>query len=206
MLNRHSKFNSLLFSLVAAAALVLAAPAAKAALSVTPHDVAGAPGSNVDVTFDFDFGANTLISSFDLGLEFDASLLTLLDGDFYQNGVPVDALAGLNSAGLLVPNINPSNGIIGVTWYAVDSNFQPLPPLALSGTYSLLLSFQLNNSFPIGQTSPVILTLDASDENAAAIDTIVKTANVAAVPLPPSLLMMLSGLGMLAVTRVRRSV
>lgn len=206
MLNRHAKFSSLLFPLLAAAALVLAAPAARAAISITPHDVAGAPGSNVDVTFDFDFGANTLISSFDLGLVFDPALLTLLDGDFYQNGAPVDALNGLDAAGTLIPNFDLGNGSIGVAWYALDSNFQPLPPLALSGTYSLLLSFQLIDNFPIGQDTSVALTLDASDENLDPIDTISKIANVAAVPLPPSLLMMLSGLGMLAVSRVRRSV
>ncbi|ATG90390.1 hypothetical protein [Methylomonas koyamae] len=206
MLNRHAKFSSLLFPLLTAASLVLAAPAARAAISITPHDVAGAPGSNVDVTFDFDFGANTLISSFDLGLVFDPALLTLLDGDFYQNGAAVDALNGLDAAGTLIPNFDLSNGSIGVAWYALDSNFQPLPPLALSGTYSLLLSFQLNNNFPIGQDTSVALTLDASDENLDPIDTISKIANVAAVPLPPSLLMMLSGLGMLAVSRVRRSV
>ncbi len=206
MLNRHAKFSSLLFSLLAAAALVLAAPAARAAISITPHDVTGAPGSNVDVTFDFDFGANTLISSFNLGLGFEPGALTLLDGDLYQSGAPVDALTGLNAAGDLQVSLNLAGGKVAVIWYALDQSLNPLPPLALSGTYSLLLSFQLSNSFPFGQNSEVILSLDASDENADTILDTVKTATVTAVPLPPSLLMMLSGLSMLAVSRVRRSV
>ena len=92
------------------------------------------------------------------------------------------------------------------TWYALDDSDPPvpLPPLEYSGTGPLILSFKLASTFALGSSTPVNFTLNWSDQNLDPFGPNTAVANVTAVPVPPSCMLLFSGIGALAGWASRR--
>lgn len=181
---------------LAAASLLSAAAGASAAIGGSTTDVTVTPGGLTSVEFKLDFGVLTQLTSFNFGVFFDPTLLELqADVTVTPATLGSDALA---LAGTF-SDARPS-GAYAATWYAFDENFQPKPPLSLSGPATIRLSFSAIG-LAFGDTTPVTLKLDWTDEagdEGARVDLV---STVTAIPEPQSLALMLAGAGIVAAAR-----
>jgi hypothetical protein len=181
---------------LAAASLLSAATGASAAISGSTADVNITPGGLTSVEFKLDFGALTQLTSFNFGVFFDPALLELQP----TISVSPDALGGdaLALAGLF-SEARPS-GAYAATWYAFDENFQPKPPLSLSGVATIEVSFAAIG-LAFGDTTPVSLVLDWTDEAGDEGPRVDLVSTVTAIPEPQTLALMLAGAGIVAAVR-----
>jgi hypothetical protein len=108
----------------------------------------GVPGGTATAHFDFDFGTGLTISSAVFSLAWDPSLSSAVGMSASYNGSPVDVAAALSRAGTL-----------GALWSALDSKFDPLPPLDLSGPARLSFTHLLDGAFPVPGSTDVSLSL-----------------------------------------------
>lgn len=197
--------NSISFKTALAASVLLGSffsnSNALAAIMVLPHDSAAKPGDIAQVVFDLDLGALASVSSFDFSLSFDPAVLSFVGSSTSYNGAPTDFGATLISTGTFTTSA--SAGVLSATWFALDSNFQPTPPLQLSGMASATFNFTLASNVANGFQTPVDFTLNYSDADLNTQAPVFATTNVVAtVPLPQSWVLFLSGLG-LVFTKVR---
>lgn len=180
---------------VAAAAFVaLWATVPAHAVGLTATGATGTPGGTATVNFAFDFGIATPLTSFLFSLTWDPALLTLTDADASYNGMGDAALAAaLAGSGTFTPALDLAGGSLAVTWFALDANLQPTPPLVLSGIGLLSATFALASSFPVGSTTPVVLGFSGTDLNLDDSVDIVSRVNITAVPEPASWALLLGG-------------
>lgn len=181
---------------LAAACLLSAATGASAAIAGSTADVKVVPGGLASVEFTLDFGSLTQLTSFNFGVFFDPAMLAL-------QGDPVVTPAALQSDALAVAGLftdaRPDGGY-AATWYAFDENFQPKPPLQLSGLATIGLSFSAVG-LAFGESTPVTLFLDWTDEAGDEGARVNLASTVTAIPEPQSLALMLAGAGIVAAAR-----
>ena len=188
--------------LTAATLCVAALGGAASAQTVTSHDAQGHPGGLAAASFDINFGASTTNwSTYDLTVSFDPTLLSYTSGDL----------------GAITPTVGSTffdgvgTGSYSATWYALDSSFNPLPALSLSGVTTLKFTFQLASGFTPPAGTQVHLEIHPGDESLNALPALQGVATIqstAAVPEVDAAWLAVTGLlmvtGSMAVRRGRR--
>ncbi len=193
---------------VALPGAVLAAVNAPASFAATVAgvDAMGMPGGTATVHFDFDFGSGVSVSTAIFSLQWDPSLLSAVGAAASYNGVPIDVAAALSAAGTYEPLFTPEAGNFGALWSAYDQNFDPLPPLNLSGPARLSFTYALDGAFAVPGRTDVALSLLLADDLGNPLAPLDAVASISAVPEPAHWAMLLAGgAGVLAVTRRRRN-
>jgi hypothetical protein len=195
-------FNPRRHAIAAACLLMSLAAGSAQALSVNGVDATAVPGGNVDVVFNFDFGAATALTSIGYSFNWDASVLTLSGGSASYNGAAFDPLAVLGATGTYSSGDNAANGLLAGTWFALDAQLHPLPPLVLTGSAAVTLSFQVAGS--LATPTAVTFSLDGADQNIDPVGPFLAQATVSAVPEPQSLALLLAGMGVVLGSAARR--
>lgn len=193
-MTRLTTTNPRRHAVAAAAFLALCAAAPAHAVSLTATGASGTPGGSATVSYEFDFAVATPLTSFLFSLTWDPALVTLADADASYGGMGDAALAAaLAGSGTFTPALDLAGGSLSVTWFALDANLQPTPPLVLSGIGLLTANFALAGSFPVGGSTPVVLSFGGTDLNWDGSVDLASTALITAVPEPTSWALMLGG-------------
>lgn len=186
------------------------------AIAVTTTDVTAAPGDSFGVTFNFDFGSDTSVTSFQYELLFDPALVTFtgesVAGQFTPFGTDA-TLGDLSFPGLpyeITSATDPQGGgHETAAWFAgFDESFNPII-LDLSGQTSVTYLFDLSPGAAGGSTSSISAMIDSysdayfnsfpslGDPSIGATATLSVTGGQAtAVPEPSTLSLMLAGMGL----------
>lgn len=191
---------------LAAAALAACGLAHADNVGITTHDVLAAPGGAASVTFDFDFGASATLSSFEVHLNYDKSLLGLTGSSVSYQGVSVDPAVVLGAA--FSTNFADPQGASALWISATDAD-----NLKLSGKGAWTLSYALLPGLTAPSSTPVTLDFSFSDANldpglvngAATPSLVTSTIHVSAVPEPQTWALCLAGFSVVALRARRRT-
>ena len=172
-------------------------------VSIAPATLTSAPGLPIEIALKIaGLGNGTALGAYDLNVNFDPALLSFQNAQF---GDPTlgDQL-DLAHLGLSNPLSLPGTGTVNLIETSLDSASVLTTQQASAFTLATL-SFA---SLGLGNT-PITITINSlADANSLALDATTQLGNVsvAAVPLPLSFLLMLSGLGLLPMSQKRSKI
>jgi len=178
--------------IAAAASMALFAASAQAGITISSPSATVAVGGDTTLAFDLGFDAGTLLSSFGLQINYDATAVHLTDLVASYNGSG-NVATWLAASGDFQTTADAAQGFFSASFFALDSSLQPLPPLPLAGSGQLSLSFHLDALPANGPSTQVTLAFGWSDENLDAF-TSNGTGTITAVPEPESWALALAGL------------
>lgn len=131
-------------------------------INITTHDVVAMPGASADLIFDFDFGTGTGVTSFNVSVDYDKTLLELdlVQSGATYHGTPLDPVALFGADYTL--NLADPKGF-SAAWLPLSI---PNPVPTFAGQAKVSLVYKLLPALTPGLGTLVTLSFAYSDQNA----------------------------------------